>query len=161
MDIHSVKKFYQTALVLIGVAIFQPLASAADVPEKFQIINNVAIYLGVIPAQIIRGHPNEHPESKMHGGVKTKHHNDHVVVALFDNTSGKRIENAKVTGSIMELGLGNEHKKLDAMKINDTITYGNYFKMPSTGTYHIKLWIRIPDKQGIIEVKFTHRHFKE
>lgn len=159
MDIHTLRKFYQSALVLIGVVMFQPFVLSADATEKFQVVSNVAIYLGVIPAEIIRGHLPSHPESRMHGGTKTKDERYHVAVALFDNTTGKRIENAKVTGSVMELGLGNEHKKLSAMKIADTITYGNYFKIPGKGSYHIKLWIRIPDRSGIIEVKFTHQHF--
>jgi hypothetical protein len=37
-------------------------------------------------------------------------HRDHVVVALFDDATGKRIENAKVKGSVMELGLASQQK---------------------------------------------------
>ncbi|GBE08570.1 MAG TPA: hypothetical protein ENG90_09615 [Gammaproteobacteria bacterium] len=111
MYICFLKTFWKAALVLIGVAIFQPIAAAADAPDNFQVVDGVAIYLGVVPAQVIQGHPKEHLESKMHGGVPIKGHRDHVVVALFDDATGKRIENAKVKGSVMEIGLGGETKK--------------------------------------------------
>ncbi|GMR21657.1 MAG: hypothetical protein BMS9Abin36_2261 [Gammaproteobacteria bacterium] len=161
MYTHSVKTFWKAALVLIGVAIFHPIAEAADAPESFKVVDGVAIYLGVMPAQVIQGHPKEHLESEMHGGVPIKGHRDHVVVALFDDATGKRIENAKVMGSVMELGLGGRKKKLEAMKIAGTITYGNYFDMLSKDTYHIKLWIRRPGVPGVVEAKFTHRHFSK
>ena len=153
-----VKTCWKAALVLIGVATFHPLATAADVTDRFQLVDGIAIYLGVMPAQIIQGYPREHLESRMHGGVLIKDHRDHVVVALFDDATGKRIENAQVMGSVMELGLGEQKKKLEAMKIADTITYGNYFDIPNKSIYHIKLSIRRPGKQAV-EVRFTHRHF--
>ena len=84
MRTRSIKTLLKAALVLIGVAILSPLAAAADVPESFQVVDGVAIYLGVMPAQILQGHPEEYVESRMHGGVPSKAHRDHVVVALFD-----------------------------------------------------------------------------
>jgi len=158
MDIHSVNTFWKAALVLIGVSIFNSIAMAADAPENYQVVDGVAIYLGIVPASLIQGHPKEHLESRMHGGVPIKGHRDHVVVALFYDATGKRIENANVKGIVMEIGMGGQQKKLDAMKIAGTITYGNYFDMPNKGTYHIKLWIRIPGMSHDIEAKFTHRH---
>jgi len=139
-----VKKYWKTALVFIGVAAFQPFATAADVTDRFQVVDGIAIYLGVIPAQMIQGYPKEHLESKMHGGVPIRGHRDHVTVALFDDATNKRIENAEVTGSVMELGLGAQKKKFEPMKIAGTITYGNYFDFPSKTLYHIKLSIKLP-----------------
>jgi len=158
MDIRSVNTFWKAALVLIGVSIFNPIAMAMDAPENFQVVDGVAIYLGIVPAQLTQGHPKEHQESRMHGGAPKKGHRDHVVVALFYDATGKRIENAKVKGIVMEIGTGAQKKKLDAMKIADTITYGNYFDMPNKGAYHIKLWVSIPGMSHDIEAKFTHRH---
>ncbi|MFV1996448.1 MAG: hypothetical protein ACC641_00420 [Acidiferrobacterales bacterium] len=159
MYTHSVKTLLNAALVLIGVAIINPLAVAANAPENFQVVDGVAIYLGVMPAQIIKGHSDEHPEHKMHGGVPTKGHRDHVVVALYDDATGKRIENVTVTAGVMELGLGSNRKKLEPMKIAGTITYGNYFDMPNKNIYHIKVQIRRPGIKKVIEAQFTHRHF--
>ncbi len=59
--------------------------------QIFQVVDGVAIYLGVMPAQIVQGHPKEHPEVGMHGGAPTRGDRVHVVVALFDNATGGRI----------------------------------------------------------------------
>jgi len=159
MYTRSVKTSLKAALMLISMAIFHSVAAAADAPENFQVVNGIAIYMGVMPAQIIQGHPDEHPEHKMHGGIPAKGHRDHVVVALFDDATGKRIENAEVTGSVMEIGSGSKKKKLEPMKIAGTITYGNYFDMPDNNIYHIKVHIHLPGIKGVVEAQFTHQHF--
>lgn len=161
MYISSVKTSWKAVLTLIGMVISQSFVLAADVPDRFQVVEGVAVYLGVMPAQVIQGHPKEHLESKMHGGVPIKGHRDHVVVALFDDATGKRIEDAKVTGSVVELGLAGRTKEFEAMMIGGTITYGNYFDMPDVGIYHIGIQIRRPGKPGIIEARFTHGHFSK
>ena len=155
---HFVKVFSKAALVFIGLTSLHPLAAAADVPGNFQVVDGVAIYLGIMPAQMIQGHPREHMESKMHGGIPIKGHRDHVVVALFDNDTNKRIENARVMGNVVELGLGDQKKELEAMEIAGTITYGNYFDIPGKGIYHVKLKIYRPGKKTI-EARFTHWHY--
>jgi hypothetical protein len=113
-----------------------------------------------MPAQIVQGHASEHEESKMHGGVPVGRYRDHLVVALFDNASGRRIENAQVMAAVMELGLGPEWKTLEPMRIAEAVTYGNYFDMPDNGIYHIQVRIRRPGHPQPIEVTFTHRHFE-
>jgi len=154
-----VMRSWEVALVLIGVAILNPVAVASDAPENYLVIDGVAIYQGVIPAQIVQGHPTKHTEARMHGGVPTRGRQVHMVVALFGNTTGQRIENAQVTGSIMEIVPGVEQKKLEPMRIAGSITYGNYFTMPDKKTYHIKLQIRRSDIQGVIEAEFRQQHF--
>jgi hypothetical protein len=38
--------------------------------------------------------------------------------------------------------LGAEQKKLEPMRIVDSVTCGNYFDMPGDDIYHVKVWIR-------------------
>jgi hypothetical protein len=159
MYTRSVMIFLKAALVLISVAIVNPLAIASDVSDSFQVVDGIAIYLGVSPAQILQGYTKEQPESRMHKGVPSQAHRDHVIVALFDDDTGQRIEDAKVVGNVMELGLASEQKELEPMTIAGTITYGNYFHMPGNDVYHIKLRIRLPDRPDVVEVRFTHNHW--
>jgi hypothetical protein len=162
MHTRPVKTFCKAALMLITVAIFAPVAIASHVPERFQVVNGVAIYLGVIPGEVLqKQHPKDHGEHKAHGGIPGKGHSDHVLVALFDEATGKRIENAQVMGSIVELGLGVQQKKLEVEEIEGTITYGNYFDLPDKSMYHIKLEIRYPERKGVIKAQFTHLHFNK
>lgn len=153
------KQLWKAGLLLMSLVTLYPIAAATDAPETFQVVDGVAIYLGVMPAQIVQGHAGEHEESTMHGGVPAGRHRDHVVVALFDDASGRRIEDARVTAAVMELGLGPEWKTLEPMRIAGTITYGNYFDLPENDIYHIQVQIRLPGHPQAVEATFTHRHF--
>ena len=157
MNIHTENNFWTAIFVLIGITAMNPIAMAGDTPGNFISVDNIAIYLGIMPAEIIKGHPREHTESKMHGGIGADSNQNHVVVALFDNNSGKRIENAKVMGEIILDDKSNQQKTLEPMLIAGTITYGNYFDMPNNKASHIKIQIVFPGK-AVIEAKFSHKH---
>jgi len=160
MHTDFLKNLWMALLLVMSLITLNAGAAASDAPETFQVVDGVTIYLGVMPAQIVQGHAREHEESKMHGGVPAGRYRDHLVVALFDNATGRRIEDAQVTAAVMELGLGAEWKALDAMRVAEAATYGNYFNMPSEGVYHIQVRIRRPGHSQLIEATFTHRHFE-
>jgi hypothetical protein len=46
---------------------------------------------------------------------------------------------------------------LDPMKIAGTVTYGNYFKMPSAGPYRIAVEVRRPGAAHMIEARFEYK----
>lgn len=48
-----------------------PAVSAAATASERGVVDGVAVYLGIVPAEIVRGHPREHPEGEMHGGPAT------------------------------------------------------------------------------------------
>lgn len=153
---YAERAFY--ILLLIAFSMLAKVSAAADA-ENYKVVDGVAIYFGIMPAEMILGHPKEHAEREMHGGVPGGTHQDHLVVALFDNATGKRISDAQVTATVGEIGLAGETKKLDPMKIAGTITYGNYFDMPSRNIYRILMQIRRPGAAGAIKAEFTHRHY--
>lgn len=137
------------------------LASAAFAADSatHKVVHGVAIYLGVLPAEMIMGHPKPHTEAEMHGGVPAGKHQYHVTVSLFDAASGKRITNAKVTAHVYEINRAGTQKKLEPMLIADTISYGNYFNMPSANNpYRIRVRIELPGVAGIIETEFEYQH---
>lgn len=140
-----------TALLLTG-------AFAADTATH-KVVHGVAIYLGVLPAEMILGHPKPHTEAEMHGGVPTGEHQYHVLVSLFDAASGKRISGAKVSARVREIGLAGTQKKLEPMLIAGTVSYGNYFSMPATtNSYRIQMWIELPGVANVIEAEFEYQH---
>jgi hypothetical protein len=75
--------------------------------EHYKVANGVGIYLGIIPTEMIRGEV----ESTMHGGTPSGGRHHHVMIAVFDNNSGKRIENAEVEATVRELGLSGQRKR--------------------------------------------------
>lgn len=145
-------------LVMGGImALFLSGAFAADVATH-KVVNGVAIYLGVLPSEMVLGHPNSHTEAGMHGGVPPGEHRYHVMVALFDAATGKRITGAQVKATVSELALSGTEKTLEPMLIADTISYGNYFKMSGTGIYRIQVQIRRPGAAQAIEAEFEYQH---
>jgi len=158
MQNHTVKFFSTAVLALVGIITLNSTSLAEEASRNFQVVDNVAIYLGMMPAQIVKGHPRDHTESKMHGGVDAGNRREHLVIALFENSTGKRIEKAKVTGEMTAPGIRSQRKILEPMLIAGAVTYGNYFNVSGKSTYHIKIEIVLPG-ESVIEAKFLHKHF--
>lgn len=151
------KTFLRAALAGI-TALFLTTAFAAD-SNQHKVVHGVAIYLGVFPAEMILGHPKPHTEAEMHGSVPAGQHQQHVVVALFDNATGKRISGAKVRAQVHEINLAGAQKKLEPMLIAGTVSYGNYFNMPVTNNpYRIQVRIELPGVADVIEAQFDYQH---
>lgn len=82
-------------LVAVGVALAN---------DGYLTSDGVAVYLGIVPAAVVRGHPSGHTEGAMHGGAGSGRHQQHIVVAVFDAETGMRVENARVSVRIAGLG---------------------------------------------------------
>jgi len=54
--------------------------------------------------------------------------------------------------------MGGETKKLELMAVNNAISYGNYFRMPSKDPYTITVQIRKPGISRTIEAKFDFKN---
>lgn len=144
------------AITVIAVMIVSmPPVVAAD---YYKIAGNVAVYLGMLPAEIVQGHSPEHPEGKIHGGVPSAKRQHHVVVAIFDTKDGSRISDAAVTARVAEAGLAPVEKKLRFMTIDKAASFGNYFSMGSPGLYRIDIEIRRPDSTTPAITSFEYSH---
>ena len=144
---------------LISIATLGASAAFAVDSATHKVVHGVAIYLGVLPAEMILGHPRPHTEAEMHGGVPTGQHQYHVTVSLFDAASGKRIGGAKVSARVYEINRAGTQKKLEPMLIADTISYGNYFNIPvAANPYRIRVLIELPGVADVIETEFEYQH---
>lgn len=156
-----------TRLLALTVLPFWALAAsfaagAAD-NSGYKTVGGLAVYLGVMPAAIVQGHPADpadpaHPEKTMHRGVPRGLHAFHVVAAVFDAASGERIEDAKVSARVTRLGLGGATSALEPMDIAGTVTYGNYFTMSGDGPYRIELSITPAGASMPVALKFSYEH---
>lgn len=145
--------------MLAGILAMSAMASPAADTSQYKVVDGVAIYIGVMPAEMVKGHPRTHSEGVMHGGVPAGKNRFHLVAALFDEASGKRISGAGIKARVSEFGLAGQEKKLDPMVIAGAVTYGNYFAMPNPGPYRIHLEIghAKPHSVGTIEAEFEYR----
>lgn len=143
--------------LILGFVLAGPI-HAQDV-RNYQIAGSVAAYLGVMPAEIISGHPPNHPETRMHGGPPQVAHSEHIVVALFDDPSGTRIEDARVEATISGTGhIAITPLTLDPMLIAGVITYGGYITFPGADSYAIDLQISRPDSATVTKIRFAYAH---
>jgi hypothetical protein len=84
--------FRMSGIMLL--AIFTPfigVSAVAGSEYQRKIVNGWEIYLGVLSVEMVRGYPKEHAESSMHSGLVSGVEQYHVLIALFDSNTGKRI----------------------------------------------------------------------
>ncbi len=146
------RTFAAVALTALSVFSAQP-AETGQVTR----VSGIDVFYGVIPAEIIRGHPAGHAETKMHGGVPRGSGQHHLIVSLFDVKTGKRIEDAQVSARIAEPGLAPQRRILEPMQFAGTVTYGNFFSMGSPGPYRIEVEVR-PNGGSTAQIVFEYRH---
>lgn len=138
-----------------------PLAAPAlaDDTGNFKTVAGISVYVGLIPAEIVKGHPSGHPEAQMHGGPPNGPHAYHLIVALFDEESADRIEDAKVAAMVSGLGhVGQTNVALEPMLIDGTITYGAFIDLGALERFDIALTIIAPDRPEPVRVDFENQH---
>lgn len=126
---------------------------------QHQIIAGLEIYLAVMPAEMIRGHPIEHPESEMHSRTRTKEKTQHhILVSVFDAKTGDRINQAKVKARIISGQFTGPVRQLELMIMADTPSYGNFFHIPDNTSYRVELDIQRPNTKATIKAIFELGH---
>lgn len=155
----TVRQMRSALLALAILAIFGfAMSVRADSDTNSKVVGNVAVYMGMLPVEMIRGYSPRTTEGSMHGGKPKGRDGYHIVVALFDAKSGTRITHANIRARVSEIGYTGEEKALQPMEIAGTETYGNYFSMVGDGPFRIPLVIRVPGEKHPIELQFEHRH---
>lgn len=138
----------------------RPSAALTAGPDpNHKVIEGTEIYLGIVSAESIRAqHPKPDAESLMHGGIPSRKDYYHVNISLFDSKTKAVITDAQVEARVADPLSGGEAKKLELMAINNTISYGNYFRMPGKAPYTIIVQIRKPGTSRTIEAKFDLKY---
>lgn len=144
---------------LLAIA-FAPTAQAQPMlDESSKTAGGLLVYVGFLPAEMLKTHAPAHAEKQMHGGVPKGRHEYHLVVAVFDEKTGDRVSDAEVFARISPLGLSGSRKKLEPMEIAGTTTYGEFFDLPSADMYTIALEIRGAGTRSRVKFDFTFHHY--
>ncbi len=133
--------------LFLAVTLIAAAAVAGD-SERHSEVGDVSVYLGVIPAQLVKGH------EKMHGGPGGKE-SYHILVALFDIESGERITDAKVSARVASVGMRGEKKELQPMH-GELLSYGNYFLLERPGRYSIEVEILRKGEKSPLVTRFAY-----
>lgn len=140
---------------LLLLSLFATTAIAASSLSK--VVEGMTIYVGIVPAQIVRGKSMEHADGAMHGGA-AKGEQYHIMVVMLEAGTGQRIVDADVEASVAEFGKTGPPVTLGLMKVAESVTYGNYIDLPSSGPFRIDLKIRRPNVSRPIQAQFELTH---
>jgi hypothetical protein len=130
---------------------------AADSGEV-KTIGGLTVYLGVVPAEIVKGPVLHSAERPMHGRIPRGPHEYHVVAAIFDAATGTRVSDASVSAQLSGVGLWGGRKNLEPMQISGTTTYGAFFSLPGRDLYTIRLAIIRPGITQPVTIDFRYDH---
>lgn len=139
------------ALVLMAA----PAAQAKGELPRHQVIDNVSIYLGVLPLQMAM---NEADELKLPARVYGEKNRYYVLFALFDKDTGKRIDAADVKVRVEALGgLDFSQKQLKPVHVEKLVSFGNYFRMADPDLYHIDFWVTPSGSDKVVSGTFDYQ----
>lgn len=141
-------------LVLAGA--FLSIPAWADTGYS-QSVGGYSVYLGVVPAEIIKGHPAQHAEASMHGGTRTGG-SHHVMISIIDDKTSKQVTDAAVEAQVGEIGLSVTTRKMEPMVIVGTTTYGNFFPMNGNGPFQIDVEFRPAGRAQALNTRFYYTH---
>jgi hypothetical protein len=138
-----IQKFLLISAFLL--ALVEPVLAQGRLDKE-----GVTIYWGFVPAAVVS---EKHALDDMHGGRPGGGGQvHHLVVALYDSTSGRRIDNAVMRAQLSESGIVDEPPKyLTPMPINGQMSYGQVFSVVKAGPYRFHIWVRPPGRKTDIE----------
>lgn len=149
---------------ILTVVVFVVLISACgdygDLPRSSQTVDDVTIYLGVVPARLVQGHSTVAGDPQaLHGGTPQNRSSHHIVVALFDAKTGARITDARIRAGVGDRSYSGERDSpLEPMQIAGVMSYGNFFLMERAGTWRIHLEILLAGASRSFEADFSYEH---
>lgn len=132
--------------------------SAAAATEYEKHADGLAVYMGVLPTQVLRGNADASHLATMHGGLPPGGGSHHLVIAIYDERTQRQVEGAEVAATVTPLGLGPTRRKLEPMPIGTSATYGNVFPMSGSGPYTVKVSIHVSGQPRATGVQFNYSH---
>jgi hypothetical protein len=163
--------------VALAGGVFMAASSMQVANRLHQISDGLSVYIGLMPAEILKEHPAGHPETVMHGGIPAAGSEYHVVAAIFDANSGARISDATVAVTVFGPGnavlFGQRHLRpwgarllnatvpqlpLEPMGIEQTVSYGEFFVLPRPAAYTFQLSITRPGRPTPTVMNFVYDH---
>ena len=139
--------------LFFSLMVFSTAASAIHLGQT-KTVDGVAIYLGLVPAAVMRQNPDIYPAHEP-SKIPSSKHVHHVMLALFDGPGGERITDAIVTARVAPLALAGPTKTLDPTVVAGALTYCNFFRRSPSDTTVIQVEIRRPDVLRMIQARFV------
>ena len=144
-----------TAVAALLLA-FLPAVPQAQPAHSAQQGTQLLFHYGIVPAEVVLAHAPGHAEREMHKGEATRG-KKHVVLALFDASSGLRVADAEVTLHLTLTDRASVTKRLDPMAIAGQAGYGGFVSMDAPGIYRLRFDVKRPGVPDTAGADFEHR----
>jgi cytochrome c5 len=132
-----------------------PVSSQAGWNHK--VVEGTDVYLGLVSAADLRAaHPKPDASTAVLGRIPSGRDYYYINVSLFDSTSSTEIRDAKVKATVSDPVMGGETKTLKRIAFNDSVSYGNYIRIPASVANAHTITVRIsrPGTSRTIRAKF-------
>lgn len=151
---------FRTLATIVLLAALSPTIAADDAFHRET--GSYRVYLGVVPASLIKKNPTLVDNDKqLHGSPSVRAQNEqHVMVTIFRKSGGARVLNATAIAEVRPkklFGGRGAEKPLEKMITSGAVAYGNYFDIPERGKYRIDIRIYEPGKDGNEKVGFVYQ----
>lgn len=133
-----------------------PASLQAQPAHSAQQRGELLFHYGIVPAELVLAHAEGHAEREMHKG-RAKAGTSHLVVALFERASGRRIADAEVHATVGLVGGAALTRRLEPMTIADQPGFGGFFSFAAPGVYRIRVEARRPGAPQPASAEFEHR----
>lgn len=145
-------------VIAAGAVAFSGVAWPATATDYEKRADGLTVYMGVLPAEVLRGRTETSHITTMHGGPPRAGDSHHLVISIFDERTQQQVADATVEASVGSLGMAGTRRVLESMKIGTTTTYGNFFPMSGPGPFIVRVEIRRPGRNQPTQVQFNYSH---
>lgn len=151
---------WTTFAAAIAALLLQPLTVLGEGQGFRKQAGQYVVYLTVMPAEIIRGPllpetPGASPQS-----APSARDTHHVMVAIFESTSGMRVRGLRVTARVAALGFSGEKRDLEPLDVGGEPAYANSFPMLGRGPFRIDVQLSAHGRaSGQTTFYFVHPRF--
>lgn len=124
-----------------------PIAPAtAGVRQSSRTVDDLTVYLGIVPAAITRGHRTEHAGEAGAGASLRSIHDIHVIAAVFSKNTGERVRNVSVSARFQGERGPAWNVPLRPMTVNGALTYGGFTSMGMNMNATVSIIVQRPSR---------------
>ncbi len=146
---------------LVSVLPLAVMPAYAGLNKGSVTVDSAIVFLGVVPATQTRDYSSERVgDMKMGAAAANDINNIHLVVALFDHSTGKRITDAHVSARFLGERGHRWSVMLKPMTMNGAMTYGAYSNMGGDNEASIFIDVARPLGRGTrnLTARFEYSH---
>jgi cytochrome c5 len=133
-----------------GLPPVAPPPEVAKADPRHKLVAGTDIYLGAMPADAL------HTSGLAKAGVPAGKGYYHLNISLADQRTGARVKDAQVKLRVSD-GMSEQASALTPVVTNDTVSWGNFFKLASGGAYNIQAEVTRPGLARPIVTNFEFR----